>query len=93
MRINVVALINSNEDEIVFQFLVINNKATKVTTDPNDRDRIVATFASDAYVNDNRREIWGTKAISAFIAKESWQLRTVFQYGSATLRADSATAP
>ncbi len=33
MRINVVALINPNEDEIVFQFLVINNKATKVTTD------------------------------------------------------------
>jgi DGQHR domain-containing protein len=33
MRINVVALINPSEDEIVFQFLVINNKATKVTTD------------------------------------------------------------
>src|SRR5580704_4905292 len=35
-----------------------------------DLDRIVATFAPDAYVNDNRREIWGTDAIRAFIAKE-----------------------
>jgi hypothetical protein len=35
-----------------------------------DTDRIVATFAPDAYVNDNRREIWGTAAIRAFLAKE-----------------------
>ena len=35
-----------------------------------DTDRIVATFSSDAYVNDNRREIWGTEAIRAFVAKE-----------------------
>ena len=35
-----------------------------------DTDRIVATFAPDAYVNDNRREIWGTESIRAFIAKE-----------------------
>ena len=35
-----------------------------------DTDRIVATFAADAYVNDNRREIWGTDAIRAFMAKE-----------------------
>jgi hypothetical protein len=35
-----------------------------------DVDRIVATFAPDAYVNDNRREIWGTRAIRAFMAKE-----------------------
>ena len=35
-----------------------------------DTDRIVATFAPDAYVNDNRREMWGTDAIRAFIAKE-----------------------
>ena len=35
-----------------------------------DVDRIVATFAPDAYVNDNRREIWGTEAIRAFVAKE-----------------------
>jgi hypothetical protein len=35
-----------------------------------DLDRIVATFAPDAYVNDNRREINGTKAIRAFLAKE-----------------------
>jgi hypothetical protein len=35
-----------------------------------DTERIVATFAPDAYVNDNRREIWGTDAIRAFFAKE-----------------------
>jgi hypothetical protein len=35
-----------------------------------DTNRIIATFASDAYVNDNRREIWGTDAIRAFMAKE-----------------------
>jgi hypothetical protein len=35
-----------------------------------DTDAIVATFAPDAYVNDNRREIWGTDAIRAFTAKE-----------------------
>jgi hypothetical protein len=35
-----------------------------------DTERIVATFVPDAYVNDNRREIWGTGAIRAFMAKE-----------------------
>jgi hypothetical protein len=35
-----------------------------------DTDRIVATFTPDAYVNDNRREIWGTAAIRKFVAKE-----------------------
>jgi hypothetical protein len=35
-----------------------------------DTDRIVATFTPDAYVNDNRREIRGTGAIRAFMAKE-----------------------
>jgi hypothetical protein len=35
-----------------------------------DTDRIVATFAPDAYVNDNRREIRGATAIRAFMAKE-----------------------
>ena len=35
-----------------------------------DTGRIVATFAPDAYVNDNHREIWGTSAIRAFVAKE-----------------------
>ena len=35
-----------------------------------DTDAIVATFAPDAYVNDNRREIWGTDAIRRFMAKE-----------------------
>src|SRR6202049_1529490 len=36
-----------------------------------DLDRIVATFTPDAYVNDVSREMWGTNAIRAFIAKES----------------------
>jgi hypothetical protein len=35
-----------------------------------DTERIVATFVPGAYVNDNRREIWGTDAIRAFMAKE-----------------------
>ena len=35
-----------------------------------DTDAIVATFADDAYVNDNRREIWGTDAIWKFMNKE-----------------------
>ena len=35
-----------------------------------DTDAIVATFAEDAYVNDNRREINGADAIRRFFAKE-----------------------
>ncbi len=35
-----------------------------------DTDRIVNTFARDAYVNDNRREIWGPDAIWKFMNKE-----------------------
>jgi hypothetical protein len=35
-----------------------------------DTERTVATFVPDAYVNDNRREIWGTDAIRAFMAEE-----------------------
>jgi hypothetical protein len=35
-----------------------------------DVEAIVATFAADAYVNDNRREIVGLEAIRQFVAKE-----------------------
>jgi hypothetical protein len=35
-----------------------------------DTDAIVATFAKDAYVNDNRREITGIDAIRRWVAKE-----------------------
>src|ERR1700712_3570121 len=35
-----------------------------------DVDAIVATFAADAYVNDNHREIWGTDRIRQFVTKE-----------------------
>ncbi|HEU0239608.1 MAG TPA: nuclear transport factor 2 family protein [Micromonosporaceae bacterium] len=35
-----------------------------------DADAIVATFADDAYVNDNRREIRGTDAIRRWVNKE-----------------------
>jgi len=59
-----------------------------------DVDRIVATFASDAYVNDNRREIWGTEAIRAFMAKEfvgdhvTMEVREVLDhYGDIIVRA------
>jgi len=59
-----------------------------------DTDRIVATFAPDAYVNDNRREIWGTEAIRAFVAKEfvgdhvTMEVREVIDhYGDIIVRA------
>ncbi|HEX4025855.1 MAG TPA: nuclear transport factor 2 family protein [Steroidobacteraceae bacterium] len=35
-----------------------------------DTDAIVATFAQDAYVNDNRREIAGIDAIRRWVEKE-----------------------
>ena len=35
-----------------------------------DTERIVATFAEDAYVNDNRREIAGINAIRRWVEKE-----------------------
>jgi hypothetical protein len=35
-----------------------------------DIDAIVATFAKDAYVNDNRREIVGIEAIQRWVEKE-----------------------
>jgi hypothetical protein len=59
-----------------------------------DTDRIVATFAADAYVNDNRREIWDTAAIRAFFAKEfvgdhvTMEVREVIDhYGDILVRA------
>jgi hypothetical protein len=59
-----------------------------------DTERIVATFAPDAYVNDNRREIWGTDAIRAFVAKEfagdhvTMEVREVIgHYGDIIVRA------
>jgi MFS family permease len=59
-----------------------------------DTDRIVATFARDAYVNDARREIWGTEAISKFVAKEfvgdhvTMEVREVIDhYGDIIVRA------
>ena len=35
-----------------------------------DVDRIMATFAADAYVNDNHREIWGPDRIRQFFTRE-----------------------
>ena len=59
-----------------------------------DLDRIVATFTRDAYVNDNRREIWGTDAIRAFMTKEfvgdhvTMEVREVLDhYGDIIVRA------
>ena len=59
-----------------------------------DTDRIVATFAPDAYVNDNRREIRGADAIRAFVAKElvgdhvTMEVREVIDhYGDIIVRA------
>src|SRR6201986_2598140 len=59
-----------------------------------DTDRIVNTFAPDAYVNDNRREIWGTDAIRKFVSKEfvgdhvTMEVREVIDhYGDVVVRA------
>lgn len=59
-----------------------------------DTDRIVATFTPDAYVNDNRREMWGTEAMRAFFAKEfvgdhvTMEVREVIDhYGDILMRA------
>ena len=59
-----------------------------------DTERIVATFAPDAYVNDNRREIWGVEAIRRFIAREfvgdrvTMEVREVLDhYGDIIVRA------
>ena len=59
-----------------------------------DTEGIVATFAPDAYVNDNRREIRGADAIRAFMAKEfvgdhvTMEVREVIDhYGDILVRA------
>jgi ketosteroid isomerase-like protein len=59
-----------------------------------DTDRIVATFAPDAYVNDNRREIWGAAAIRKFMDTEivadhvTMEVREVIDhYGDIIVRA------
>jgi hypothetical protein len=59
-----------------------------------DTEGIVATFAPGAYVNDNRREIWGSEAIRAFMAKEfvgdhvTMEVREVIDhYGDVIVRA------
>ena len=59
-----------------------------------DLDRIVATFTPDAYVNDVSREMWGTDAIRAFMAKEivgdhvTMEVREVLDhYGDIIVRA------
>jgi hypothetical protein len=59
-----------------------------------DTDAIVATFAEDAYVNDNRREIVGIDAIRRFIEKEfvgdqvTMEVREVIDhYGDTIVRA------
>jgi hypothetical protein len=36
----------------------------------HDTDRIMNTFADDAYVNDNRREIWGVDGIRKLMDNE-----------------------
>jgi ketosteroid isomerase-like protein len=59
-----------------------------------DTDRIMSTFVPDAYVNDNRREIWGTDAIRKFVSKEfvgdhvTMEVREVIDhYGDVIVRA------
>jgi hypothetical protein len=59
-----------------------------------DTERIVATFADDAYVNDHRQEIWGTDALRRFVTKEfvndhvTMEVREVIDhYGDIIVRA------
>ncbi len=59
-----------------------------------DLERIMATFAPDAYVNDNRREMCGTDAIRRFMAREfvgdrvTMEVREIVDhYGDVTVRA------
>jgi limonene-1,2-epoxide hydrolase len=59
-----------------------------------DTDAIVATFAENAYVNDNRREISGVDAIRRFFVKEfvgdcvTMDVREVIEhYGDIIVRA------
>jgi ketosteroid isomerase-like protein len=59
-----------------------------------DLDGIMATFADDAYVNDNRREIRGPEAIRKFMAREfvgdkvTMEVREVLgHYGDIIVRA------
>ncbi|HEY1817719.1 MAG TPA: nuclear transport factor 2 family protein [Kofleriaceae bacterium] len=56
-----------------------------------DIDAIADTFADDALVNDNRRELWGKAAIRAWIAKElvgdkvTMQVTEVIERGAETI--------
>lgn len=52
MRVNVIALINPSDEEIAFQFLVINNKASKVAT---DHLKLLALTYSDAGLRERLR--------------------------------------
>lgn len=59
-----------------------------------DLDAIMATFAEDAYINDNRREISGTDAIRRFVEREfigdhlTMEVREVrHHYGDTIVRA------
>ncbi len=61
----------------------------------SDTDAIMATFAKDAYINDNRREITGTDSIRRFVEKEfigdhlSMEVRDVIEhYGDLIVRAE-----
>ena len=56
-----------------------------------DTESIVATFASDAFVNDNRREFWGAEAIAKWFAKElvgdriTMEVTDVIEHGATTV--------
>ena len=50
--------------------LRVSSPTTSAAVNAFDEDAIVATFSSDALVNDARREFWGTDAIRRWVAKE-----------------------
>jgi len=47
----------------------------------HDTDRIMRTFAADAYVNDNRREIWGADAIRKLMENEFVNFKVTISNG------------
>src|ERR1700689_4824602 len=63
-------------DEETEEQIMANTELDKVIADhiaavnAFDTDAIVATFAEDAYVNDNRREIAGLSAIRRWVEQE-----------------------
>ena len=68
-----------------------HSPSTSAPSTPFDIEAIVRTFAPDALVNDNRREIIGTEAIRRWVEKElvgdqvTMEIREVFEHHGSTI--------